>query len=112
MIRLPPRSTRTDTLFPYTPLFRAPDLEQVDRAGAYALRLDAARGQRHAQRAPQQDQPHADPFERPEGDHRAEPLVGGQFMPPAAGQPVVEGAITFGEEIGRASCRKRVCKYV
>src|SRR3546814_4062220 len=24
MIRLPPRSTRTDTLFPYTTLFRAP----------------------------------------------------------------------------------------
>src|SRR3546814_1603136 len=24
MIRLPPRSTRTDTLFPYTPLFRSP----------------------------------------------------------------------------------------
>src|SRR3546814_15422221 len=23
MIRLPPRSTRTDTLFPYTPLFRS-----------------------------------------------------------------------------------------
>src|SRR3546814_5471489 len=26
MIRLPPRSTRTDTLFPYTTLFRAPEL--------------------------------------------------------------------------------------
>src|SRR3546814_14762003 len=25
MIRLPPRSTRTDTLFPYTTLFRSPD---------------------------------------------------------------------------------------
>src|SRR3546814_9110139 len=30
MIRLPPRSTRTDTLFPYTTLFRSGD----DRAGA------------------------------------------------------------------------------
>src|SRR3546814_10204219 len=27
MIRRPPRSTRTDTLFPYTTLFRSPDLE-------------------------------------------------------------------------------------
>src|SRR3546814_17807715 len=26
MIRLPPRSTRTDTLFPYTTLFRSPTL--------------------------------------------------------------------------------------
>src|SRR3546814_15868303 len=25
MIRLPPRSTRTDTLFPYTTLFRSPE---------------------------------------------------------------------------------------
>src|SRR3546814_15141196 len=29
MIRLPPRSTRTDTLFPYTTLFRAPDDQPV-----------------------------------------------------------------------------------
>src|SRR3546814_13110682 len=27
MIRRPPRSTRTDTLFPYTTLFRSPELE-------------------------------------------------------------------------------------
>src|SRR3546814_13200009 len=31
MIRRPPRSTRTDTLFPYTTLFRSPDLR--DRGG-------------------------------------------------------------------------------
>src|SRR3546814_1815311 len=30
MIRRPPRSTRTDTLFPYTTLFRSPD--RADRA--------------------------------------------------------------------------------
>src|SRR3546814_2145172 len=29
MIRRPPRSTRTDTLFPYTPLFRSPDYEMA-----------------------------------------------------------------------------------
>src|SRR3546814_15707120 len=29
MIRRPPRSTRTDTLFPYTTLFRSPDLVNV-----------------------------------------------------------------------------------
>src|SRR3546814_1271791 len=28
MIRRPPRSTRTDTLFPYTTLFRSPDLRR------------------------------------------------------------------------------------
>src|SRR3546814_16604108 len=29
MIRRPPRSTRTDTLFPYTTLFRSQDIEDV-----------------------------------------------------------------------------------
>src|SRR3546814_12308914 len=29
MIRRPPRSTRTDTLFPYTTLFRSPELTLV-----------------------------------------------------------------------------------
>src|SRR3546814_864238 len=31
MIRRPPRSTRTDTLFPYTTLFRSPDVDDVIR---------------------------------------------------------------------------------
>src|SRR3546814_2852031 len=33
MIRRPPRSTRTDTLFPYTTLFRSAD---IDRDGPYS----------------------------------------------------------------------------
>src|SRR3546814_10264965 len=33
MIRRPPRSTRTDTLFPYTPLFRSPGAAGRRRAG-------------------------------------------------------------------------------
>src|SRR3546814_7973150 len=32
MIRRPPRSTRTDTLFPYTTLFRSDRSELIDRA--------------------------------------------------------------------------------
>src|SRR3546814_15562884 len=32
MIRLPPRSTRTDTLFPYTTLFRSDQVRRRDRA--------------------------------------------------------------------------------
>src|SRR3546814_11650882 len=39
MIRRPPRSTRTDTLFPYTPLFRAGE-------GGGAARLGHARDRR------------------------------------------------------------------
>src|SRR3546814_12468280 len=32
MIRRPPRSTRTDTLFPYTTLFRSPECRSVGKA--------------------------------------------------------------------------------
>src|SRR3546814_17777663 len=39
MIRRPPRSTRTDTLFPYTTLFRSPALDDYARSVA-----DAGRG--------------------------------------------------------------------
>src|SRR3546814_7327873 len=47
MIRRPPRSTRTDTLFPYTTLFRsvvdlaAQRLDLVERAGDEALAAEA-----------------------------------------------------------------------
>src|SRR3546814_9002987 len=37
MIRRPPRSTRTDTLFPYTTLFRSQDLALIDAARAISL---------------------------------------------------------------------------
>src|SRR3546814_7806890 len=40
MIRRPPRSTRTDTLFPYTTLFRSRGIEPVERAVAERIDLD------------------------------------------------------------------------
>src|SRR3546814_14173716 len=44
MIRRPPRSTRTDTLFPYTTLFRSVLLyRSVSLAGLYRSILDSAR---------------------------------------------------------------------
>src|SRR3546814_17284693 len=47
MIRRPPRSTRTDTLFPYTTLFRSAtagaDLMQVGKRGDLSHMRDAAR---------------------------------------------------------------------
>src|SRR3546814_12310015 len=42
MIRRPPRSTRTDTLFPYTTLFRSSDAS-IDRAAHHVLRRWIAR---------------------------------------------------------------------
>src|SRR3546814_16512939 len=51
MIRRPPRSTRTDTLFPYTTLFRSSRLEEVRAALAErtvpALVERGQRGQKH-----------------------------------------------------------------
>src|SRR3546814_9615139 len=41
MIRRPPRSTRTDTLFPYTTLFRSPE-EESTYAFTHALLQDAS----------------------------------------------------------------------
>src|SRR3546814_10788107 len=51
MIRRPPRSTRTDTLFPYTTLFRAPDSDIARYAAMYHdgwTALRAARAKRAA----------------------------------------------------------------
>src|SRR3546814_10595789 len=43
MIRRPPRSTRTDTLFPYTTLFRSGEVEGV-LVRARRIRADRTRG--------------------------------------------------------------------
>src|SRR3546814_8419845 len=50
MIRRPPRSTRTDTLFPYTTLFRSrqgPHSPAAAQSGLRADRRDARPGLRH-----------------------------------------------------------------
>src|SRR3546814_8626996 len=52
MIRRPPRSTRTDTLFPYTPLFRSGGTVQP-RCGQRGVRQALPRPQRaHRRRVP------------------------------------------------------------
>src|SRR3546814_8936475 len=44
MIRRPPRSTRTDTLFPYTTLFRSPRSFGIVEDGAHHLDRDRPAG--------------------------------------------------------------------
>src|SRR3546814_11346174 len=118
MIRRPPRSTRTDTLFPYTTLFRSggspsPVGSEFDGrrwapAVAGARSLPAALGnfvhQHFGAKAvgTGRDDAHIDHVAdlEPKGDdmHRLEP---GRLADQLAFQ-----------QIGRASCRERVCQYV
>src|SRR3546814_8085197 len=79
MIRRPPRSTRTDTLFPYTTLFRSADLHHQDLKGVVEARhlarsaqgvdhqgaasgteFDELAGRRAAEAQPGVGAPHAD----------------------------------------------------
>src|SRR3546814_15798832 len=109
MIRRPPRSTRTDTLFPYTTPFRAAELLRAiaanqDRAAAvtrdmqgWAERAETAaeRDRELAARAAALDEELAAlAAAPPDLKHRAQALA------------------DEAQEIGRASCRERVCQYV
>src|SRR3546814_2697487 len=52
MIRRPPRSTRTDTLFPYTTLFRSPAVERaaaVEEQRRDPVRIAGMHPERHPQ---------------------------------------------------------------
>src|SRR3546814_12047640 len=107
MTRRPPRSTRTDTLFPYTTLFRSIDDRrarhpvgaQFDRE--FGRDAETPRGRREDQALPTGGGEVAADRPRPtvaednvdiELDARAERLATAQY------------------EIGRASCRERVCQ--
>src|SRR3546814_16561756 len=99
MILRPPRATRTDTLFPYTALFRSrlgvPDLEEIHHPPEEGEIGDAGfeTGKRR------QDE--------------AAAAVEGHCLRRARAAPLdVVIDLAVGVEIGRASCRERVCQYV
>src|SRR3546814_14284406 len=97
MIRRPPRSTRTDTLFPYTTLFRSigPDdvLLGIAASGTTAYTIAAVERARE----------------------RGALTIG---IANNEGAPILAATErrilldTGSEELGRASCRARVCQYV
>src|SRR3546814_19746546 len=100
MIRRPPRSTRTDTLFPYTTLFRSGD------RGIGDVRLCGVVGEAG------EGGPHIRPRERGHRDARTFVVdVEVAEIPPG-----VTIAVAYADlqpfQIGRASCRARVCQYV
>src|SRR3546814_18881040 len=118
MIRRPPRSTRTDTLFPYTTLFRSVDwiaLSFVQRPEdvAEARKLIGGRASLLAK------------IEKPSALDRLEEIFEladavmvargdlGVELPPEQVPPLQKRIVqTARRKIGRASCRERVCQYV
>src|SRR3546814_16912163 len=123
MIRRPPRSTRTDTLFPYTTLFRSADAKIG--AGRRDQRLgmwdDFGFGARRrigreafAQALALGDVEHCEPFQEGNGAgivarlHRAPR----SFARLARFCGILLAILPAAAQIGRASCRERVCQYV
>src|SRR3546814_15395888 len=112
MIRRPPRSTRTDTLFPYTTLFRSKDAGHV--GGGTVMLWDRGIWE-----------PEGDPDEsyakgRMKFRLRGERLTGEWHLVRMQGKSRKERRENWlllksrdeAAEIGRASCRGRVRQYV
>src|SRR3546814_17745846 len=119
MIRRPPRSTRTDTLFPYTTLFRSPGKQALPRP------LPQAGGEKKERlsRLPpavNRHQPAEDRLDLHRGEARVadHPREFGHRREAAARfDQIAIAVLVVGNqlaelEIGRASCRGRVCQYV
>src|SRR3546814_17647495 len=100
MIRRPPRSTRTDTLFPYTTLFRSLELGKD-----IALALDVAASEFFTDGAYQ--------FE---GVAKSAAEMTAYYDDLVDNYPIVSTqappAPEDGDEIGRAARTARVCPYV
>src|SRR3546814_20861216 len=103
MIRRPPRSTRTDTLFPYTTLFRSGGYGNGRRAATTpCVRRRRNLAELHSCGGPQVTRRQFDDnlFERA--------LLRMQLDE----SPVALGRGGGDRQLGRASCRERVCQYV
>src|SRR3546814_18354223 len=120
MIRRPPRSTRTDTLFPYTTLFRSrtellrlakrKPAEAVSLAGllfSWGRFLDPFCGPQSAGLVDAHSFPLRAAGRISPGDAEAAKLIAKEV----AAAPILIRApqCTHVEQIGRAACRERVC---
>src|SRR3546814_14889045 len=107
MIRRPPRSTRTDTLFPYTTLFRSgqPLLEPGRDRGAVGQQLAKGGGRDQVAQAVAGGavaQAPAFGHDRPGADDVARPVVGEGTLAPAVVQLAGGDQALAGEEHSRA----------
>src|SRR3546814_11317888 len=112
MIRRPPRSTRTDTLFPYTTLFRSiPSKALLQSSELYS---EAAHGfATHGIKVGKLD------IDLPAMMKQKQSVVdattkGVEFLMKKNKITWLKGTgkLLGGGKIGRASCRERVCQYV
>src|SRR3546814_19308572 len=110
MIRRPPRSTRTDTLFPYTTLFRSCRHLAV-RSGWAVVSVDYRMGPEHRFPAAVEDSFAATRWIRDQsaelGLDRTRMAVGGDS---AGGNLAAVVCLIARDENGRASCRESVCQ--
>src|SRR3546814_17643747 len=110
MIRRPPRSTRTDTLFPYTTLFRSLRLPRLSDGSKCAWIVDGQQRSTALARAGDGNLPVpviafvSDDLQV----HRAQFILVNKARP----LPKRMVAELLPEKIGRASWRERVCPYV
>src|SRR3546814_15799151 len=121
MIRRPPGSTRTDTLFPYTTLFRSRPEVAVERIDHLGDREVAGAGHGGAEGLPEVAQ-HAAPVDASAGDvvetllHLGGEVVLHVALEEAGEEGDDQAAAVFRQEappngaLGRASCRERVSK--
>src|SRR3546814_14778094 len=117
MIRRPPRSTRTDTLFPYTTLFRS-----HDDPSAQALDLWRIPGRKSLVHDGERQWLYGEAGRELVALTLSPDLQNGApfaYAVPAGVEPAryrftLEDALTLLQRggIGRASCRGRVCQYV
>src|SRR3546814_17024119 len=108
MIRRPPRSTRTDTLFPYTTLVRSRRVApRIVENGARRIARDGYVGLVAVPRQPDFLAVEAVIVEA-EFLHR----ILGRRIDAAGNARPVAFVVDAAEQIGRASCRERVCPYV
>src|SRR3546814_11090566 len=117
MRRRPPRSTRTDTLFPYTTLFRSYRGVRVGEVTSVDLDPDRPTAIRVTIEVQKRTPVGADSVATLElegltGGRYVELTGGGPTAPPLEPPPGRDRAEIQPGQIGRASCRERGCQYV
>src|SRR3546814_13980443 len=122
MIRRPPRSTRTDTLFPYTTLFRSyrdrtaehgrgrqrPEIAPVQAVGMIGIEQQQLAGRERAATLPSGQRTAVSVTDQGDGNR---PSINADIRAAPANALSRLGGDML-QQLGRAACRERVCQYV